>query len=65
MYDVFLIVILVAFGIIFLFFLQFWQREYSIKKITKNIENNHEEMRKRVIKKYGKDSDQYKTIFKE
>tara|TARA_X000001382_G_scaffold59675_1_gene41097 strand:- start:696 stop:923 length:228 start_codon:yes stop_codon:yes gene_type:complete len=40
-----------------------FEKDSGLSQNIKNIENNLEVIRKRVIKKYGKDSDQYKTIF--
>mgnify|MGYP003126885810 FL=1 len=40
-----------------------FEKDSGLAQNIKNIENNLEVIRKRVIKKYGKDSDQYKTIF--
>ena len=40
-----------------------FEKDSGLTQNIKNIENNLEVIRKRVIKKYGKDSDQYKSIF--
>jgi len=40
-----------------------FEKESGLSQNIKNIENNLKVIEKRVIKKYGKDSDQYKSIF--
>lgn len=40
-----------------------FEKDSGLSQNIKNIENNLKVIEKRVIKKYGKDSDQYKSIF--
>ena len=40
-----------------------FEKDSGLAQNIKNIENNLKVIEKRVIKKYGKDSDQYKSIF--
>ena len=40
-----------------------FEKDSGLSQNIKNIENNLKVIEKRVIEKYGKDSDQYKSIF--